>query len=106
MQRYCHFCARKLRGLRMWCPDCRRSTIGWLHVALIAALDAAGLVYLLRLFCTEALGAAEAAGCTHERPESLHRGRARPGHDVLQPARRRALLPLGLRRRDRALALL
>jgi uncharacterized OB-fold protein len=50
MQSYCHFCAAKLRGLRMWCPDCRRSTIGWLHVALIAALDAAGLVYLLRLF--------------------------------------------------------
>lgn len=50
MQKYCHHCARKLRGLRMWCPDCRRSTIGWLHVALLAALDAAGLIYLLRLF--------------------------------------------------------
>lgn len=49
MQRYCHFCVGKLRGLRMRCPDCQRSTIGWLHVALVAALDAAGLVYLLRL---------------------------------------------------------
>jgi hypothetical protein len=34
----------------MWCPDCRHSTISWLHVALVAALDAAGFVYLLRLF--------------------------------------------------------
>jgi hypothetical protein len=50
MQSYCHFCAGKLRGLRMWCPDCHRSTIGWLHVGLVAALDAAGLIYLLRLF--------------------------------------------------------
>ena len=50
MRRYCHYCAGKLRGLRMWCPDCRHSTISWLHVALAAALDAAGLLYLLRLF--------------------------------------------------------
>lgn len=50
MQRYCNFCVGKLRGLRMRCPDCRRSTVGWLHVALVAALDAAGLVYLLRPF--------------------------------------------------------
>jgi len=50
MQKYCHFCAGELRGLHMRCPDCRRSTIGWLHVALVAALDAAGLVYLLGLF--------------------------------------------------------
>jgi hypothetical protein len=34
----------------MWCPDCRRPTISWLHVALVAALDAAALVYLLKLF--------------------------------------------------------
>ena len=50
MRRYCQDCAGKLRGLRMWCPDCRRSNISWLHVALAAALDAAGFVYLLRLF--------------------------------------------------------
>ena len=50
MQRYCHFCVGKLRGLRMRCPDCHRSTVGWLHVTLVAALDAAALVYLLRLF--------------------------------------------------------
>jgi uncharacterized OB-fold protein len=50
IQRYCHFCAGKLRGLRMWCPDCRHSAISWVHVALVAALDAAVLVYLLRLF--------------------------------------------------------
>lgn len=50
MQRYCHFCVGKLRGLRMRCPDCHRSAISWLHVALVAALDAAGLAYLLRLF--------------------------------------------------------
>jgi ribosomal protein S26 len=49
MQKYCPSCACALRGLRMRCPDCRRSTIGWLHVALIAALDAAGLVYLMKL---------------------------------------------------------
>ena len=48
MWRYCHYCAGKLRGLRMWCPDCRRSAISWLHVALAAALDAVGLFYLLR----------------------------------------------------------
>ncbi len=46
---YCPGCAGKLRGLRMRCPDCRRSTISWLHIVLAAALDAAGLVYLLRL---------------------------------------------------------
>ncbi|MDQ3803011.1 MAG: hypothetical protein M3416_04045 [Acidobacteriota bacterium] len=46
MEKYCPSCACELRGLRMRCPDCRRSTIGWLHVA---ALDAAGLVYLLKL---------------------------------------------------------
>jgi len=34
----------------MRCPDCHRSTIGWLHVALIAVLDTVGLIYLLRLF--------------------------------------------------------
>jgi len=34
----------------MRCPDCHRSTVGWLHVMLVAALDAAALVYLLRLF--------------------------------------------------------
>jgi hypothetical protein len=50
MWRYCHYCAGKLSGLRMWCPECRRSTISWLHVALAAALDAAGLAYILRLF--------------------------------------------------------
>ena len=50
VQRYCHFCVGKLRGLRMRCPDCHGSTIGWLHVTLVAALDAAALVYLLRLF--------------------------------------------------------
>jgi len=49
MEKYCHSCACPLRGLRMRCPFCHRSTIGWLHVALIAALDAAGLVYLMKL---------------------------------------------------------
>jgi hypothetical protein len=33
----------------MRCPECHRSTISWLHVALVAALDVAGLIYLLRL---------------------------------------------------------
>jgi hypothetical protein len=42
--------AHESSGLRIWCPDCHRPTISWLHVALVAALDAAGLVYLLRLF--------------------------------------------------------
>ncbi|HEX7317526.1 MAG TPA: hypothetical protein VF297_26735 [Pyrinomonadaceae bacterium] len=50
MRRYCQDCAAKLRGLRLRCPDCRRSTITWLHVAVVAALDAAGLFHLLRLF--------------------------------------------------------
>lgn len=50
MRRYCHHCAGKLRGLRLWCPGCRRAAISWFHVAVVAALDAAGLVYLLRLF--------------------------------------------------------
>ena len=50
MQKYCHFCVGKLRGLRMRCPDCHHLTISWLHVAVVAALDAAGLLYLLRLF--------------------------------------------------------
>jgi hypothetical protein len=49
MQRYCHFCVGKLRGLRMRCPECHRSAISWLHVALVAALDVAGLIYMLRL---------------------------------------------------------
>ncbi|HEX8148647.1 MAG TPA: hypothetical protein VF591_15810 [Pyrinomonadaceae bacterium] len=40
----------KLRGLRMRCPDCRRPTVGRPHVAPAAALDAAGLIYLLWLF--------------------------------------------------------
>jgi hypothetical protein len=39
-----------LRGLRLHCPDCRRPTISWLHVACVAALDAAGLCYLLALY--------------------------------------------------------
>ena len=47
---YCPGCAHELRGLRIWCPGCHRPAISWLHVALVAALDAAGLVYLLRLF--------------------------------------------------------
>ena len=49
MQKYCHSCACELRGLRIRCPDCRRSTIGWLHVVFAAALDAAGVVYLMKL---------------------------------------------------------
>jgi hypothetical protein len=49
MESYCPKCACTLRGLRMWCPDCRRLTVGWLHVALIAALDAAGLIYLMKI---------------------------------------------------------
>lgn len=49
MEKYCPSCAHELRGLRMRCPDCRRLTIGWLHIALVAAFDAAGLVYLLVL---------------------------------------------------------
>ncbi len=46
---YCPKCACKLRGLRMLCPECRQSTVGWRHIALVAALDAAFLVYLLKL---------------------------------------------------------
>ena len=46
---HCSACAGRLRGLRMVCPDCRRATIGWVRVAVIATLDAAGLVYLFRL---------------------------------------------------------
>jgi hypothetical protein len=38
-----------MNGLRLRCPDCRRSTISWLHVALAAALDAVVLAFLLRL---------------------------------------------------------
>lgn len=49
MQKFCPSCACTLRGLRMRCPYCRRSTVGWLHVALVAALDAAGLIYLMKL---------------------------------------------------------
>lgn len=49
MQKYCHSCACELRWLRMRCPDCRRSTISWLHVALAAALDAAAVAYLMKL---------------------------------------------------------
>jgi hypothetical protein len=36
--------------LTLRCPYCREAAMGWLHVALVAALDAAGLAYLLRLF--------------------------------------------------------
>ena len=50
MQRYGHFCVVRLRGLRMRCPDCHRSTIGWLHVALVATLDAVSLPYSPKLF--------------------------------------------------------
>lgn len=50
LKTYCAACARELRWLRIWCPGCHRATISWLHVALVAALDAAALVYLLRLF--------------------------------------------------------
>ena len=49
MSRYCPACAYELRWLRLRCPDCRRSAISWLHVALAAAFDAAGIVYLLKL---------------------------------------------------------
>lgn len=47
---YCPGCGHESRGLRMRCPDCHRSMVSWLHVALVAALDAAGLAHLLRLF--------------------------------------------------------
>lgn len=49
MPRYCPSCAYELRRLRLRCPDCRRSAVSWLHVALAAGFDAACLVYLLRL---------------------------------------------------------
>jgi uncharacterized OB-fold protein len=47
--RYCPSCAYQLRGLRMRCPFCRRSTIGWLHLGVAAVLDAAAVIYLLKL---------------------------------------------------------
>jgi ribosomal protein S27E len=47
---YCPGCLHELRWLRMRCPGCHRSTVSWLHVAIAAALDAAGLAHLLRLF--------------------------------------------------------
>ena len=49
MEKYCPGCACTLRGLRTWCPACRRLTVGWLHIAVVAALDAAALVFLLKL---------------------------------------------------------
>lgn len=45
---YCPSCLCRLRGLRMLCPECRHSTVGWLHVAVIAALDAALLLRMLK----------------------------------------------------------
>lgn len=48
--RYCPECALPLSRLRMRCPTCRRSTISWLHIAFIAALDVAGFIYVLRIF--------------------------------------------------------
>jgi hypothetical protein len=33
----------------MRCPYCRRSAVGWPHVALVTALDAAGLNCLMKL---------------------------------------------------------
>lgn len=38
---YCHGCALELPRLRVWCPFCRRLTVGWLHVLIVAALDMA-----------------------------------------------------------------
>jgi hypothetical protein len=49
MRKYCHGCASALRGLRLRRPFCHRSTVGRLHVALIAVLVAAGLIYFLKL---------------------------------------------------------
>lgn len=46
---YCPHCAYELRGFRLRCPDCHRLTIGWLHVALVAALDAVVLALLMKL---------------------------------------------------------
>lgn len=47
--RYCPSCLCKLRGLRLVCPECRHSTVGWLHVALVATFDAALLLHILKL---------------------------------------------------------
>ncbi|HEX8071123.1 MAG TPA: hypothetical protein VF546_14300 [Pyrinomonadaceae bacterium] len=39
----------QLHTLQVRCPCCHRMAIGGLHLALVAALDAACLLYLLRL---------------------------------------------------------
>ena len=44
---YCPGCALELRRLPAWCPCCRRLTVSWLHVLIVAALDAAGVISLL-----------------------------------------------------------
>jgi hypothetical protein len=48
MERYCPSCANELRGLRLRCPGCHRSMIGWLHISVIAALDVIGILFMLK----------------------------------------------------------
>ncbi len=49
MSRYCPHCVSELRGLRLFCPECRRSVAGWPHVAAAAAVVAGALLYLLKI---------------------------------------------------------
>jgi hypothetical protein len=44
---YCPGCALEMRRLRFWCPCRRRLSVGWLHVLLVAAVDAACVIGLL-----------------------------------------------------------
>ena len=45
---YCPGCALELRQLRAsWCTYCRRLTANWLHVMIVAAIDAACVIPLL-----------------------------------------------------------
>jgi RNA polymerase subunit RPABC4/transcription elongation factor Spt4 len=50
MKRYCRHCRTRLRLRQARCPYCRRSSVSWLHRAVIAAFAVTAAFFLLKAF--------------------------------------------------------
>ena len=46
----CHFCGTKLPLWKMKCPNCKNSTMSWLHFGVIAVVGLLVAYYLLKRF--------------------------------------------------------
>jgi hypothetical protein len=50
MNRHCDWCRGRLRLRDVRCRDCRDSNVSWLHGTSLAAVAAATIFFLMRVF--------------------------------------------------------